>query len=792
MKISTNWINDFVDIKDLDKKEVADLITNAGVNVEQVTSCNLNNLVIGEIESVTPHSDSDHLNVCMVNVGKETLQIVCGASNVRKGLKVIVALCGAILPGNFEIKQRDVRGVSSNGMICALFELGLEEKTTETYNKGIYELPMDAPVGMDPIKYLGLDDTVYELDLNPNRNDCLSHLGFAYEVGTVLSLPVKKPTFEINCLKDSIKNHFSLDIATENCKLFLSRMVTGVKVKESPNFIKQRLEAAGMRSINNVVDISNYVMLLYGQPLHFYDKDKLGDNITVRMATNNEEVVTLDNQKRVLNDTDIVVTNKKEVVSIAGVMGCLNTEVESSTTNILVESAIFNPYNLRYTSIRLGLRSEASLRSEKQLNYEYTYEAINYACYLLEKYADGKVLEDIVNYDVIDKKDKICTVSIDKINRVLGIKVPKEDIDKILQRLGFSYQFENDIYTVTIPNRRMDVSSLCEDLIEEIGRIYGYDKLENTLPVEPIKVGSYKKTTKFRKDTSKEMRKLGLNEVKTYTLVSCEESKMLSDEDAISLLLPMSNDKAYVRQSLIPSLLKVYDYNKAHGVEDINIYEISNIYHNDEQYSEETLLSVLMSGKYLANSWLNNSVNADFYLLKGLLMQYLNYMGYSDRVSLEVKTPKYDILHPYVYADVLVDKERIGFISKINPKNYNEVYVMELSLTVLMKKKSKRLKYEEVSKYPDIVKDVAFVVAKEITCEDILKVIKMNGGKLLKDVKVFDLYEGEHVESGKKSIAYSLTFNSVERTLLDSEIDVLFRNIIEKVKNKFDAEIRDR
>ncbi len=790
MRISTNWINDYVDIKDLDKRKIADLVTNAGVNVEAVTSCDLDNLVIGEVIECNPHPDSDHLNVCLVNIGSEVLQIVCGASNVRKGIKVIVAKVGAVLPGDFEIKQRTVRGVDSCGMICALFELGLEEKTEENYNKGICELPMDALVGSDPIAYLGLDDTIYDLDLNPNRNDCLSHLGFAYEVASVLGKEVKLPNYKIKELDCSVKEYFKLKVDTDNCKLFLAKMVKDVKIGPSPDFIRHRLEASGMRSINNVVDISNYVMLLYGQPLHFYDKDKLGDQIVVRMAHNNEVVTTLDEQKRVLNDTDVVVTDGDRVVSIAGVMGALNTDVDDNTCNILVESAIFNPYNLRYTSIRLGLRSEASLRGEKTLNYEYTYDAISLACYLLQEYAGGKVLKDTVLVDEVSKKEKIAKVSISKINRVLGIDVPKEEIDRIFKQLGFDFTFADDIYTVVIPNRRMDVA-ITEDLIEEIGRIYGYDKLENKLPVEEIRVGGYRKTTLFRKETSKMMRSLGLNEVKTYTLVSHEEASCLGDEKPISLLLPMSNDKSYVRTSIIPSLFKVYDYNKARGVNDINIYEIANVYY-DEDYVEDTKLAILMSGSYITNSWNHDSVCVDFYLLKGIISHYLCYMGYDGRFSFQEASSDVNVLHPYINADIMVDHQKIGFIAKVNPKLYDDVYVLELSLSKLMSRKSKKIKYQEVSKYPDIVKDVAFVVNKDISCDQILKVIYSSGTKLLKDVKVFDLYQGDHIDGDKKSLAFSLVFNSMEKTLLDSEVDLIFRQVIDAVNEKFNSEIRDK
>src|SRR5574344_1995567 len=349
--ISLNWVKDYIDLKNIDLNDLAVKVTKGGVNVEKVISNHINNLVIGEVVECVMHPDSDHLHVCQVNVSDSVKQIVCGASNVRKGIKVIVALPGAVLPGDFEIKAGKIRGQESNGMICALFELGLEEKTEENYNKGIHELDSNAPVGEDPLKYLGLDDTLYELDVHKHRNnDCYYHIGFAYEIGAILNKKVTLPEDEINPIEDNIKSYFSLKVETPKCPYYLARMVRDVVIKESPEFIKKRLIAAGMRPINNVVDISNYVMLEYGQPMHFFDKDKLGNQIVVRDAYDDEKITTLDNKERVLNHNDIVITDGTKPVCIAGVMGGLNTDVDSNTKDILIESAIFDVVRNRYTS----------------------------------------------------------------------------------------------------------------------------------------------------------------------------------------------------------------------------------------------------------------------------------------------------------------------------------------------------------------------------------------------------------------------------------------------------------
>lgn len=791
MRISTNWINDYVDIKNEDLKDVADKVTKAGVNVEGYEQCKLNNLVIGLVKSVEKHPDSDHLNVCMVDLGDEINQIVCGAHNVCAGIKVIVAKIGAILPGDFEIKQSTIRGVESNGMICALYELGLEEKNEQTHAKGIHIINDDVNPGEDVVKYLGLDDVVYGLDLNPNRNDCLSHLGFAYEVAAVLNKEIKLPSTTFSEEIDNINNHFSLSVETDLCTMYNAKMVTGIVIKESPDFIKRRLNSAGIRSINNVVDISNYIMLEYGQPLHFFDKDKLGDRIVVRTAEDQEKTITLDSKERILNSNDIVITNSNEIVAIAGVMGCLNSEIDSNTKNILIESAIFNPYNVRYTSINLDLRSESSLRFEKGLNYEYTIEAINRACHLLEKYAGGKVLSGITSYDNVDKTPKLANVTRDKINKVLGMELTHQDIMKSFDSLGFEVECNENTYNVTIPNRRMDVS-IKEDLIEEVGRLYGYDNIIGVLPIAPTIKGSYSPFTKYRKDISKRMRSLGLDEARTHTLISEEENNLFEyyKGDVITLDKPMSMDKSIIRQSLIPSLLNAVDYNKARGVEDIKLYEISNTYSTD---LETTKLGCVLTGHIITNSWNNTNIKIDFYVVKGIIEDILNYLGLNRRYTFNISNNVPKEMHPGMSAEIVVDNEALGYFGKVHPSlRKDDIYVIEINLNKLYSKKVRGIKFVEASKYPSINKDLAFITKRDISSSEIEKVIKRSAGKLLTNIDVFDVYVGENLLSDEKSIAYSLTFSDSSRTLMDDEITTLLNKIISDVEAKTKSKLRNK
>lgn len=790
--ISLNWVKDYIDIENEDLNELAVKITKAGVNVEKVISKRINNLVIGKVISCEMHPDSDHLHICMVDTGSETLQIVCGAPNVREGLKVIVALPGAILPGNFEIKKGTIRGVESNGMLCALFELGVEEKNDENYAKGIHEVEDNIEVGTDANIYLGTDDTNYELDVHKHRNnDCYYHIGFAYEIASILNKKVTLPNLQYHEVEDDINNHFTLEVNTNKCPYYLAKMVKDIKVGPSPEFIRKRLVSAGMRSINNVVDISNYVMLEFGQPMHFFDYDKLGNKILVRDAKENEEVITLDGKNRVLTPNDIVITDTNKPVCIAGVMGGENTEVDDNTKTILIESAIFDGISIRNTANRLNLKSEASIRYGKGLNYEYTKMAIDRACYLLEKYAGAKVLTGIVSHDKLDKTPKQITFESKEVSNLLGLTLTNEDIKTELDRLGFEYEYKDNKFIATIPNRRLDIDPYVNDIAEEIGRLYGYHNLKSTLPKTNTRRGVYVGDVGIRKDVSKRLRTLGLNECKTYTLTTPDMAKMFKYDNRKSIVLPnpISVDKSVIRTSILPSLLNTYQYNKSRGVKDVLIYEIAKTY--DTNYQEVSKVAMLLKGTYLSNSWQGININVDFYLVKGIIENLFNYLGFKNRYSFEVvSVPE---LHPGISAKILVDREEIGIIGKLHPNISNDdIYVCEFSLTSLYNKKIKPIKYKETSKYPSIVKDVSFIVDKDTMAIDIENTIKKSGGRLLESINVFDYYSGDKIDLDKKSLAFKLTFTDSSRTLEEKEVMDIFNKIISDVVTKHDAVLRDK
>ena len=789
MKLSTNFLKDYVDI-DVDVKTLAEDMTRVGNEYDSAGNLiEATNLIIGEIKECEEHPDSDHLHVCKVDVGKEILQIVCGAPNARKGIKVIVALPGAQLPGDITIKRGTIRGVESNGMMCSLAELGLESKFLKQEDKeGIHELPDNATIGGDPIKFMKMDDSVIDFELTANRGDLLSILGMAYEVGAIYNKPVKTIDLSHSESGYNVTNSFKIDIKTDNCSLFLAKKVENVTIKESPTFIKNRLIASGIRPINNVVDISNYVMLEVGQPLHFYDADRLGNKIIVRMAENGEKLTTLDEVERTLDENDIVIATEQSAIGLAGVMGGLTTEVENFTKNIIIESAIFDGVKVRKTSKKI-VRSEASNRFEKGLDPNRTYMAVERACHLLEKYADATIISGLCIYDRTDKQDKEIFITVDNINDVLGTDLSEDDVIDVFKRLKFTGYAEDGNIRVLVPRRRLDIS-IKEDLIEEVGRIYGVDNIKGKLPILPMKSGSYDKTTR---EIRNKMSSLGLNETLTYVLVGENEaSKYTSDDfENLKLLDPLTEERNTLRYSLIPSMVKTYEYNKARNIKDVSIFEIGKgFFKKGEEYGENKKLCVLMSGEYYLG--LGNRQNVDFYIIKGIAEEILDYLGYGNRYSFVHMKQQIPEFHPGQSADISVNNDIVGVIAKLHPNiAKDDVYVMEINLDKLLEKRTGKMKFKEISKFPSIKKDLAFVVDKSVESKDIETVIKKAGGSMLTNIEVFDVYTGANIGENEKSIAYSLTFMDSKKTLTEEEVTAVFEKIIQMVENKCGAKLRN-
>lgn len=788
MKLSTNFLKDYLDIDIKTEEDIYNLaenMTKVGNEYDfQGKLINATKLIIGEVVECENHPDSDHLHVCKVNIGTETLQIVCGAPNVRKGLKVIVALSGAKLPGG-EIKKSNIRGAESNGMLCSIAELGLESKFLREEDKsGIHELPTDAPVGEDPIAYMKMDDGVIDFDLTANRGDLLSILGMAYEVGSIYNKKVKPINLEY---KEKGKSKFKLAINTENCTLFLAKKVENVNIKESSQEIKEKLIASGIRPINNVVDISNYVMLETGQPLHFYDADKLQGMLEVRMAEEGEKLTTLDKQERTLSKEDIVISDGKRAIGLAGVMGGYDTEITENTKNIIIEAAIFDSVKVRKTSNKI-LRSEASNRFEKGLDPNRTYMAIERSCHMLEKYADAEVVAGMEVYDKTNKEDKRIDITAENINSLLGSNIEEKEIISIFERLGFKVEKENEILHVSVPTRRLDIS-IKEDLIEEVGRIYGVDNIQGRLKEMTVKKGTYDNNAR---EIRNKMINLGLNETLTYSLVGEKEANMFTNKvnESIKILAPLTEERSYLRQSIITSLYKTYEYNLARDNKNVDIFEIGkSFYKNGENYIEENKLACLMTGEYYLGL---ETKNVDFYVIKGVCEEVLDYLGYNGRYSFVADKEKMpEEMHPGKSAVISVNNDIVGFIGRINPEICKEeVYVMEINLDKLLAKKVGKMKYKELSKFPVVKKDIAILVDRIALAQDLLKTIKNNGGKLLQDALVFDLYEGKGIPEGKKSIAFTVTLGASDRTLKDEEINECLEKIIKGLESRHGAELR--
>lgn len=807
MKLSTNFVKDYVDI-DVDVKTLAEDMTKVGNEYDSAGKLlEATKLVVGEVKTCEMHPDSDHLHICTVDVGKEVLNIVCGAPNVRAGLKVIVALDGAELPGG-TIKRGMIRGQESNGMLCSMAELGLEHKFLEEADKtGIHELPQDAPIGVDAIEYMKMNDEVIDFDLTANRGDLLSILGMAYEIAAIYDKKVKDIDLSYKENSEDINDTFKVEVNTDNCSIFLSKKVKNIKIEESPAFIKNRLIASGIRPINNVVDISNYVMLETGQPLHFYDADTLKGKLEVRMAKQGEILTTLDGIERSLKSDDIVISDGEKAIGLAGVMGGLETEITENTKNVIIESAIFDPIKIRMTSKEI-LRSEASSRFEKGLDPNRTYMALARACHMLEKYAEGEVVGGISKQDTTDLSNREIEITFENINRILGMDIKKSDILNVFRRLGFtckiksnndekevSYQEEESMLQeyetviVSVPRRRGDIT-IKEDLIEEVGRIYGVDNIVGRLPNIPPKAGSYDKTARAIRN---KMIDLGLNETLSYILVNDKEAKMFTKDDTelVRLLDPMTEERNTLRHSIVPSLLKIYEYNKARSVKDVSIFEMGKaFYKKAEEYGENTKIAALMSGEYYLG--IENRKQVDFYIIKGVVEELLDYLGYTGRYSFVVNEDKMpDELHPGQAALISVNNDVVGMIGRVHPKLSKEnVYVFEIDLDKLLDKKVGKMKYKEISKYPVVKKDLALVVDKEMTSKEIEVNIKKAGGSLLSKIEVFDVYEGTGIPEGKKSLAYSLTFEKSDRTLTDEEINSAMEKIIDFVEKKNGASLR--
>lgn len=781
MLISNEWLKEYVTIDD-SVSNLAERITRTGIEVDDLIDYtkDIKNLVVGFVKSKEKHPDADKLNVCQVDIGEdEPVQIVCGAPNVDAGQYVIVAKVGGRLPGGIKIKRAKLRGERSEGMICSLQEIGISSNyVPKMFESGIYVFSEAQVPGTDALQALYLDDQVMEFDLTPNRADALSMIGTAYEVAALYNTKMTKPETTSNELELSANDELTVTIENENkVPYYSARVVHDVTIEPSPIWMQARLIKAGIRPINNVVDISNYVLLEYGQPLHMFDQDAIGSQqIVVRQANEGEKMTTLDDTERELLTSDIVITNGQTPIALAGVMGGDFSEVKEQTSNIVIEGAIFDPVSIRHTSRRLNLRSESSSRFEKGIVTEFVDEAVDRACYLLQTYANGKVLKDRVSSGELGAFITPIDITADKINRTIGFDLSQNDIVTIFNQLGFDTEINDDVITVQVPSRRKDIT-IKEDLIEEVARIYGYDDIPSTLPVFDKVTSGQLTDRQYKTRMVKEVLEgAGLDQAITYSLVSKEDATAFSmqQRQTIDLLMPMSEAHASLRQSLLPHLIEAASYNVARKNKDVKLFEIGNVFFANgegELPDQVEYLSGILTGDYVVNQWQGKKETVDFYLAKGVVDRV------SEKLNLEFSYRRADIdgLHPGRTAEILLENKVVGFIGELHPtlaadNDLKRTYVFELNFDALMAVSVGYINYQPIPRFPGMSRDIALEVDQNIPAADLLSTIHAHGGNILKDTLVFDVYQGEHLEKGKKSIAIRLNYLDTEETLTDERV----------------------
>lgn len=796
MLVSYNWLKEYVDIP-WSPEELADRLTMAGLEVEGVTSLNpgLDNVVVGRVLEVVLHPNADKLNVCQVDVGEgQPRQIVCGAPNVSQGQTVAVALPGAVLPGGFEIGSREVRGVSSAGMICSEAELGIG-----TDHDGIMVLPDTLQVGEALADALYLNDTVLDISIYANRPDCMSVIGIAREVAALAGGQIRYPALEYEAIEESLTDHTDVEVLKpELCPRYTALMIKDIRLGESPLWMQARLRAAGMRPINNVVDITNYVMLEMGQPLHAFDYTRLaGGRIVVRTAQAGEILVTLDGEERVLSEDMLMICDAEKPVCVAGVMGGENSEVTDSTNTIVLESANFNAVSVRRTSKALGISSESAARFEKGIDPSGTLMAAKRAAYLLAEYASGKVLSGIIDRDTVDHAPRTVAYHPVKACELLGTDIPEEDMERTLVSLEFAIEKQDAVWQVTIPPHRRDIE-LEADLVEEVARIWGYDRIPTTTPYGTTMVGGQSRMMQLEDDLRAQLVGFGLQEALTYSFIPGDSNERLLAEENVEMLRianPISEDLAYMRTSLLPGLLMAVSTNAARQQSRAALFEVGAVYLAGQvdpptQPKEARHLGIVLYGDRSERNWAVPHAEFDFFDIKGILEAVLPTSG------LEWTKGANPTFHPFRQGRITLGGKPLAVFGEIHPtvaRNFriggSRVYAAEVDLEVLLAHQKQQIRYKEISRFPRVDRDLAVLIGREQPVAQLVELITKAGGDLLQDVRVFDVYQGKPVPEDKKSVAFSLQFQG-QRTLQEKEINDIMEQIITRLKEAVGAEIR--
>lgn len=797
MLLPVKWLKDYVDI-DVDSKELSDKLTLSGSHVESITDLNygIENVVVGHILKIVEHPNADKLCITIIDVGDEELQIVTGANNISEGDYVPVALVGARLPGGIKIKKGKLRGEESYGMLCSLRELGISDSVIPKEMKdGIFILDKEYPLGMDIKEVLGLHGEVIEFEITPNRPDCLSIVGMARETSATLNTGMKYPEIEVKNEEGNISDYLrGIEILDKDlCDRYYARVIKDIKIESSPLWLQTRLMEAGVRPINNIVDITNYVMLEFGEPLHAFDLDKIIDNkIYVRRALESERIVTLDGVERKLDSSNLVIADGEKPVAIAGVMGGFDTEVTNETNVILIEAANFNEKSVRLTSKTHNLRTEASSRFEKGIDSNLCEIACNRACQLIEEIGAGVVVGGIIdNYSNVRKASTI-SLRPRKVNELLGVEIDKKTIIDILKGLEFDVKDMGEFLEVKVPTFRLDVEREV-DLIEEVGRIYGFHNIPNKPLLGVLTRGERPYNVIIEDKAIRILQGLGLNEVMTYSFISpkaYDKIELKSDSikrNSVKLINPLGEDYSVMRTTIIPNIMELLSRNFNYGVKEALTFEIGNIFIPKELPlkslpQERRTLAIGMYGE------------VDYYYLKGIVEILLNRLGISSfRYLREENHPTF---HPGRTANIILDNKVLGIIGEVHPdvlENYDldvPVYIGELDFVTIIEEANLIKKYKPLPKYPSITRDLAVVIDREIPVTDIEDVIMKWGKDIVEKVELFDVYEGEQIPTGKKSVAFSIIYRSYDKTLRDEDVNKVHDKIVKEVEETFKANLR--
>jgi phenylalanine--tRNA ligase, beta subunit len=798
MLISLNWLKQYIDLDGIEINEMENALTMIGQEVEKIdiVGGNLDKVVVAHLEEVKKHPNADSLTLCKVNNGKEILQIVCGATNHKTGDKVALAQVGARLKEDFTIKKGKIRGEESNGMLCSEDELGIGSD-----KDGIIILPEDAPVGVPFKDYLGINDTVFELEITPNRPDCLSHIGIARELSAYYGKELKYPETEIKSeISEKTSDNVKVSIEDSNLsRRYVTRILKNVTVKESPKWLKERIEAVGLRSINNIVDVSNFILMEMNHPNHVFDLDKIeGNEIKVKSAVKGDKLVTLDEQERELEDSDIVICDSKKILALGGVMGGLDSEVTDNTKNILLEVAQFNPQNVRKTSRRLTLSSDSSYRFERGIDVEDSIKVINRLANLIQEVAGGEILNGYVDVYPVPHENKVAELNFERLDRFVGKVIPREKVIEILRNLEIDVKDNGETLTLTAPSYRGDLE-LEQDYFEEVIRMYGFDNIENILPRVDINKNSTLDTTKLTDRVKTICASVGLKEVINYSFIPKDALQKLkftgvSEDKLIDISNPITEDFVTMRPTLLYSLIKNAKDNMNRNVSNIRFFEVSRTFEKAEELAKEDIkVGIILAGENDKTLWNPKPVHYDFYDLKGIVEEIFSKLKFQ---SFSIKRSVQTEFHPGRSADVFVGKEYIGSFGEIHPDvlenfglNKKTVLVAEFNIELIKKYINKPFVYQGIVKYPAVPRDLALVMNENILVGDVLKTIEKIDKKVEK-VELFDIYQGIGVEPGKKSVAISILLRDDSKTLEEKEINDIIDKILAKMKKDYMAELR--